>query len=112
MSKSHPLIHKGDFCYRIVLLAPGEVLSTARERYGKDLREFAFHRDSKAVLCPFWRHTDHGTVRCEFLGIEVLSESEPYELALRQGTDHFGAALVDERVGRSSLLADEARCAT
>lgn len=109
MNETHPLIPPGDFCYRVVPLQPGEVLSAAGEGYGKELREFSFHPGLKTALCPFWRRTGHGTVRCEFLDLEVLSESEPYELVLKWATDHFGAGHVDQRVGRSSMLADECK---
>ena len=39
MSKTHPLIPVGQFCYRIEEIAPGEVLSRELDRYGRDLRD-------------------------------------------------------------------------
>lgn len=109
MSKTHPLIPVGDFCYRVERLAPGEVLSRDLDRYGKDLREYSFslaHR-TKAVLCPYWQVTGHGTVRCEHLNREVLDEERDYALSLDKANKHFGADRVHEMVGRSWALADE-----
>lgn len=108
MSKTHPLIPVGEFCYRIVELAPGEVLSREHDRYGRDLREFPYHRGTKCVLCPYWQRTNHGTVRCEYLGKEVLDdEAEDWGQALALATEYFGAGQVDQKVGRSWALADE-----
>lgn len=108
MSKTHPLIPVGQFCYRIEEIAPGEVLSRELDRYGRDLREFPYRRGTKCVLCPYWQRTNHGTVRCEYLGKEVHDEEAmDRALARRQATEYFGADRVNEQVGWSSDLADE-----
>lgn len=45
------------------------------------------------TCCPYFKHTDHGTVKCEFLGIESLSpakgEQDDEERALAY--EHFGS---------------------
>jgi hypothetical protein len=58
------------FCCQIVEIQPNEILSTDRDRFGKDLREFHYYGNDKEILCPYWFLTNHNTVRCEFLDIE------------------------------------------
>jgi hypothetical protein len=60
----------GDYCYEIIELKPDEVLSTDVEQFGKNLREFRYHGNSKEVLCPYWFRLDNGMTRCEYLNIE------------------------------------------
>lgn len=44
-------------------------------------------------ICPYWKRTDHGTVKCEYLGVESLTEEagkandERRQLAY----NHFGS---------------------
>lgn len=71
----HPEIPVGPFCYSLVPIADGEVLSDDVERFGKELREFRYHGQNKEVLCPYWRRTDYGTVVCDFLHKEVHDDS-------------------------------------
>ena len=106
--KTHPLIPFGRFCYRMENVAPGEVLSRERDRYGKDLREYPYHKGTKAVLCPYWQATDHGTGRCEFLGVEHLDEEQGHALALflRRSTTS-GPITYASEIGHSFDLPDE-----
>ena len=43
--------------------------------------------------CPYWKHTDHGTVKCEFLGVESLTiAAGEYEDKMRElAYKHFGS---------------------
>ena len=70
------VIPSGEDCYQIVRILPGEVLSETVDRYGKELREFRFDKWHKQVLCPYWRRSDYGTVRCEYLDKEVIDEDD------------------------------------
>lgn len=76
MKKDESIIPKGEFCYSIKRIQPGEVLCEDIERFGKDLREYRYHQDWKEILCPYWRLTDYGTVICDFLDIEVVFEDD------------------------------------
>lgn len=102
--EAHPEIPAGEYCYRIVPLAPGETLTGDISRFGRDLREWSFSPGTKEVLCPHWQHTDHGTVRCALLGVEVLSEDGDAEA---KAMAHFGAERMADEVDRSWELADE-----
>jgi hypothetical protein len=108
---SDTVIPKGDFCYRVVPIAEGEILSTDFERFGRDLREYPFNaHGDKRVLCPYWIRTTHGTVRCERLDLEVFDDDLGYydhETALEKATQHFGKDNVASKVGRSWELPDE-----
>ncbi len=75
--------------------------------YGKDLREFSFHRGQKAVLCPYWIRTSHGTVRCEKMNVEVFDDGSDPKGAVLKATAHFGADKVHALVRHSHWLPDE-----
>lgn len=97
MHRRHPLlIPAGSFCYSVISSAIGDALSPKasgrRKRYG-DQEEMG--------ICPYWIETDHGTVRCDYLGIEVLSFSAG---ALDAAMQHFGP---DAELDFDSLLADK-----
>lgn len=77
------------------------------DRYGKDLREFSFHRGQKAVLCPYWIRTNHGTVRCEKMNVEVFDDESDPKGAVLKATAHFGADKVHALVRHSHWLPDE-----
>ena len=101
------LIPYGEYCYSVEVLGPGESLSNDVDRYGFDLREFRYHNDRKAILCPYWRRTSHGTVRCEKLLREVFAERESFEVERMKAAAHFGEKSVGRSVGYSYELADE-----
>ena len=104
--KDESVIPPGEHCYRVYPIRDGEVLSWDHDRFGKDLREFSYGPGFKEVLCPYWRRTEYGTVKCEFLGMEVLDN---------EINDHNeSVALLAKRIGLeaaqqfpASLLADE-----
>lgn len=80
------LIPKGKFCYRVEPLAEG-LLHPSSPEVGGQVREAKFGDKEKIVLCPYWIRTEHGTVRCEYLNIEVEGmASGDYELSLK----HYG----------------------
>ena len=83
-------IPPGEFCYRVFPLAEGEVLIREVEQFGKGLREYPFASNLKQVLCPYWLRTDYGTVRCKFLGVEVVDELDP--AAVEKLAQHLGSA--------------------
>lgn len=75
MLKDPSIIPPGPFCYRVYPLRPGETLSTDIDQFGRSLREYAYHQGyNKEVLCPYWQRTEYGTVKCLFMGKEVLDE--------------------------------------
>jgi hypothetical protein len=100
-------VPKGEFCYTILKIADGEILSNDIARFGYDLREFKYHNDAKEVLCPYWNRTNHGTIRCDKLDLEVYDEDICYADARKLALEHFGEAEIDNRVKHSSLLAEE-----
>jgi hypothetical protein len=102
----HDAVPPGDHCYRLTVIAVAEAVPKDLARFGFELREYS-SRGLKTSLCPHWRLTEHGTVRCELLDVEVLSEREAFSVALAKATVHFGELEVDAKVGRSSFLADE-----
>lgn len=99
------VIPPGEYCYRIRKIEPGEILSTDVDRYGKDLREYSYHKGYKSVLCPYWKRTDYGTVRCNFMDYEALDDEDPKarELAIA----YFNDEKAPDRFERSWLLPDE-----
>jgi hypothetical protein len=75
--RRHPLlIPRGDFCYRIAPIDDGVEIKPSSPRLGLDFREASFGATEKMVLCPYWVQTNHGTVRCDYLKIEVPSQKE------------------------------------
>ncbi|MCG7988388.1 MAG: competence protein CoiA family protein [Candidatus Thiodiazotropha sp. LLP2] len=98
-------IPPGEHCYRVVELAEGEVLSEEIERFGKDLREFSYRPGLKEILCPYWRKTDFGMARCDYLEQECLNEDE--ENALEKAVAHYGGREQFEINNKHSLLYDE-----
>jgi hypothetical protein len=104
----HDAVPPGGHCYRLTVIAKEEAVPKDLSRYGFELREYS-SSGLKFSLCPHWNFTEHGTVRCELLDVEVLSESEAFYVALAKATAHFGELEVDAKVGRSSSLADEVK---
>jgi hypothetical protein len=106
MEKDESLIPRGEYCYRIIKIAKGEALgSDDLDRFGKELREVPYHGEHKEVLCPYWIRTDYGTVKCDFLGKEVVEEEE--DNATERIKIHFGHGQIPETIGYSWKLSDE-----
>ena len=105
MNKDASLIPSGSFCYRVVKVQDGEVLSRDVDRYGKDLREYSSHGDYKRVLCHYWNRTDYGTVRCDYLEKEVVDGQD--DDAEEKIQKHFGVEDASAKFGWSVLLEDE-----
>jgi len=103
--KDASVIPSGDFCYQVVELAEGEVLSKEIERFGIDLREFPYRPGLKEVLCPYWQKTDYGMVRCDYLEQECLDEDD--ETALENAIAHYGSREQFDAINKHSLLYDE-----
>jgi hypothetical protein len=103
LHKRHPLlIPSGHFCYRTVPSDGNEQLGPSSPLLGRDFREAKWTRYEKMILCPYWEHTDHGTVRCEYLKREELAwQSDEHHLAVA----HFGKEVVS-RMETQSDLAD------
>lgn len=62
--------------------------------------------------CPYWKRTDHGTVKCEYLGIESLTpEAGEHDDTARQlAYDHFGGEdAAWEAVDAISLIWDQVK---
>ncbi len=95
----------GDYCYRIVQIRTDEVISSDIEQFGKDVREYRHHGNTKEILCPYWHRIDYGTVQCEFLNIEVFDEDEPE--SKKMVIEHFQDTNTIEKIGYSYLLSDE-----
>ena len=108
MTDPHDAVPAGNYCYRRTYLAEGENPTTDWDRLGREVREYS-GRGIKFSLCPHWTLTEHGTVRCELLNVEVLSEREDFLVALAKATAHFGELEADAKVGRSSSLSDEVK---
>lgn len=89
--KDPTLIPPGNYCYRWVDLAPGEVASEAGPEFGRLQRECASTMpNTKQVLCSYFERTGYGTVRCLFLEQEVafdfFRETIAPRVAARFGT--------------------------
>lgn len=103
--KDESVIPPGGFCYRVRKISPGEVLSSDIDRFGKDLREFSFGGGFKEILCPYWRRTDYGMVRCEFLGVEGLDERAGAKI---EALAHYGSEAAFSAANQSpDFLSDE-----
>jgi hypothetical protein len=107
MTHDRSLIPPGGLCYQVVDLEPGETLSDDWDRFGLDLREFKYGERAKQVLCPYWTKTHHGTVRCEWLDLEVHDDNADFETSRALSRAHFGEVEVYRRVKYSLLLSDE-----
>jgi hypothetical protein len=83
----------------------GEVRSRDLDRFGKDRREFPYHKGWKQVRCPYWHRTDYGMVRCEFLRVEGRDEDDPE--ARSKALAHLGSELAFAAANRSSYLDDK-----
>ena len=104
MKKDTSVIPSGEYCYRLAKKRDGEILSIDLERFGKDLREWDYHGDYKAVLCPYWQTTYYGTVRCDLLGRETISD----DFGAREKIEaHFGISDASEKVDYDWALADK-----
>ncbi|MGH8461611.1 MAG: hypothetical protein ACRESS_08405 [Stenotrophobium sp.] len=102
--KSTDVIPEGPFCYRVVEKLPGETFTGDSSRFGMELREWSYRGNLKEVLCPYWQRTEHGTVRCEFLGREYVEPiSDEYPIALA----YFGSEAAMSHLERSQLIPDE-----
>jgi hypothetical protein len=103
--KDDSVIPAGDYCYQLVPLVEGEVLSDDIERFGKDLREYRFNQYDKEVLCPYWQRTDYGMIVCEYLGVQNLDEDDP--TARDRAIAHFGSVEAMSQACGSAFLQDE-----
>ena len=99
------LIPDGPYCYRVELKEESFVNGDVR-RYGKELREFSHHGQWKAILCPYWHRTEHGTIRCEYVGDECLDDQDPE--ARDKCTRYFSVRGM-ESCQYSSWLGDECK---
>ncbi len=107
MDKGPFRIPPGEYCYRVEPIREGEVLSREISRFGKDLREYSYCKGYKSVLCPYWRRTDYGTVRCEYLDREVLDdESADPRVSLKLLAERIGEEAARD-FPRDWKLADE-----
>ena len=104
MKKDTSVIPRGEYCYRLIKKRDGEILSKDVERFGNDLREYDYPGDYKAIRCPYWHYTDYGTVRCDFLGKETISDALD---ARKKIEAHFGISDASEKFGYDWALADE-----
>ncbi len=66
-------IPQGSFCYHVAPTDDRVMIDPTSPRLGFDLREASWVPEKKIVLCPYWVRTDYGTVRCEYLRLEVLA---------------------------------------
>lgn len=99
------LIPPGDYCYRVVKIKEGEVISQDIHNFGRDLREYSYNRTYKQVLCPYWQLTEYGTVRCDFLGREFIDNEDAG--AIEKIINHFNSTEAPNKFERSSALPDE-----
>lgn len=99
------LIPPGKYCYRVIKIREGEILSRDINKFGRELREFSYHSAYKEVLCPYWHRTEYGTVRCDFLGREFVDEE--YSTAIEKIISNFGSPDAPDRFERSWALPDE-----
>lgn len=105
--KDPSLIPSGDYCYRFVKLYPGEVVPPAGPDMGRSQRECARPGAAhKEVLCPYFEHTDRRTVRCLFLGQEVLRLGDDPEDVEPQMLARFGTPEAAHWFEAGSLLVD------
>ncbi|MDE0514469.1 MAG: hypothetical protein OXI88_22140 [Gammaproteobacteria bacterium] len=104
MKKDTSVIPIGEYCYRLVKKRDGEILIRDGERFGKDIREYDYKGDYKAILCPYWQTTDYGTVRCDFLDKETISDASD---ACEKIQAHFGISDASEKFSYDWALADE-----
>ncbi|MEW5886822.1 MAG: hypothetical protein AB1735_09005 [Pseudomonadota bacterium] len=99
------LIPPGEYCYRVVKIREGEILSKDINKFGRELREFSYNGAYKEVLCPYWNRTEYGTVRCDFLDKEFVDDEDSN--AIGKIIAHFGSSDAPEKFGRSWALSDE-----
>lgn len=96
IQKDMSLIPEGQFCYQTIRV---EVVD--EKGYVKDI-----YSVNPYDRCPYWQRTDYGTVRCLFLGREVVDEYGGNN-AIQKITQHFGEEKALEQFEYCSDLADE-----
>ncbi len=106
MTDSHDGVPAGEYCYQRTAATAADYVPLDPALAGVEVRVYV-SRGMKFSRCPHWQTTEHGTVRCELLDVEVLDEHGDYAAALAMATAHFGELEVDAKVGRSWMLADE-----
>lgn len=108
--KDPSLIPQGRYCYRWVNLTPGETAPSAGSEFGRLQREGeGYHPTVKQVLCPYLEASGYGTVRCLFLGLEVLRwGNEPEDVAPRM-LARFGTAEAAHWFEEDNLLGDRVK---
>ncbi len=67
-------------------------------RYGMGLRESSHHGPWKAVLCPYWQRTTHGTIRCEYVDMNASMKMTEMHGTSQSATSQYSAL---NRVWRS-----------
>ncbi|MDR0664350.1 MAG: hypothetical protein LBF86_02365 [Helicobacteraceae bacterium] len=99
------LIPPGEYCYRVIKIREGEILSQEIEKFGRELREYSYNGAYKEVLCPYWQKTAYGTVRCNFLDREFVDDEDPK--SMEKIVAHFGSPDAPDKFKRSWALSDE-----
>lgn len=101
-------IPPGGFCYRVLPRTADEVLEVPGSWFGDRERETGFvGPDLKRRLCPFWTETPHGTVRCEWLGMEQVTQRISQEAALALIAGQFRPGPSCRNVQNGNWLPDE-----
>lgn len=105
--KDPSLIPSGRYCYRFVKLDPGEVVLPAGPEIGRAQRECAGRGDThKEVLCPYFEYSTYRTVRCLYLGQEVLRLGDGPEDVASHMQARFGTTEAAKTFAVDSLLGD------
>lgn len=105
--KDTSIIPAGLYCYKVVRLKDGEILSRDIKCFGKDLREYPYRDGWKEVLCPYWYRTEYGMIRCDFLEIESLDEGD--DGAKSKAIAHYGSLEDFNKVNVPTDLYDECK---
>lgn len=105
--KDPSLIPSGEYCYQWVKLAPGEVVPPAGPEIGRSQRECARPGDThKEVLCPYFEYSGYRTVRCLFLGQEVLRMGDDPTDVVPDVVARFGTPAAAHWFAVDNLLGD------
>ena len=105
--KDPSLIPTGRYCYRLVKLAPGEVVLPAGPEMGRAQRESANPGSTyKEMLCPYFEYSTYRTVRCLYLGQEVLQLGDDHEDVAPHMQARFGTMEAAKTFAVDSLLGD------
>lgn len=104
-------IPRGDYCYERWLPEEAEAEFDALvEKYGELSGEalIMYSERSQTRDCPYWEHTDYGTIKCHFLEEEVVGWPEEERT---KAAAHFGSEEEANRICTGSMvLSDSVRC--